>query len=146
MIQNKFCNLAIDCKKSNLTRMLLVANGCPSHSTCEDFIKQGDKVREVVLCLDVSCSLGKCSRDNRERMNDDCIDCLSLRNDNTGGMVRKIEFSSRCLREFCNKPNKTKTDNSCLDCEYLRMFSTQKRAWTSFRGGKDIHGKNFKRK
>jgi len=147
MNQNKFCNLAIDCDKAKLTRMLLVANGCPSYSTCKDFIEQGDKVKEMVLCLNVSCSLTKCSRKNgRDRMKDDCIDCLSLRNDDTANMVRKIEFSSRCLREFCNKPNKTKTDNDCLGCEHLRMFSTEKRAWVSFRGGKDIHGKNFKRK
>jgi len=145
MRQNEFCNKASVCNKSGLTRMVLLSTGCPKYGSCSDFIKRGEKIKEKVLPLTISCSFGKCHRNEREKVKDDCIDCMELRL-GVGKMSKKIEFQFRCLREYCLYSNKEQIDKVCLECEYIRVFSMDKQAWAMFRGGKDLRGNSFAKK
>lgn len=145
MLRNEFCNKAAICTKSGLGKMILMSTGCPKATSCSDFIEKREKIKEIVLPLTISCSAEKCHRDNREKVRDECIDCMDLKL-GIGLKHRRIEFQFRCLREFCIHEDKDKIDRTCLECEYIRVFSIDRQAWALFRGGKDIKGKSFARK
>ena len=145
MQKNEFCNKATMCKKSGLTKMVLLSTGCTKATACSDFIKRGENIKEKILPLTISCSAEKCHRDNREKTKDECIDCMDLKL-GVGNKHRKIEFQFRCVREYCIYENKEKIDKNCLECENIRIFSADRHVWVFFRGGKDLKGNSFARK
>lgn len=137
----KHCLRAKICEKSGLSKLVLCTSGCTKYAECEDFLEKNDKIKDKILRVNAGCTKVKCNRDGRERCKDDCVDCQGFKLDEQN-RKRALELHARCINEYCYN-GKKEIELKCLDCIECRLFSIDKQAWTSFRGGKDIKGRNL---
>lgn len=142
--KSKFCAKFGICKKSGLSRMVLMSNGCTKYAECDDFFERKEKIKEKVISLKSSCFAdNSCHRDEKKsKVDSGCLDCRDFQILSNGNLCRSVEFHLRCLDEYCQY-GKGAMDDKCLDCSMCRVFSDKRQVWVEFRGGKDLKGNNF---